>query len=72
MIPTNCIDKAEEEEGDNGGGGGGGGGDDDFDDNEDDRIAECRTLFTVPNVRCFFRSFVSISIFSLLWPILTY
>jgi hypothetical protein len=58
MIPTNCIDKADEDEGDNGGGGGSGY-DDDFD--EDDRIAKCRTLFTMPNVRCLFRSAVSIN-----------
>jgi hypothetical protein len=56
-----------------GGGGGGDGGGDDVDNNEADRIAKCRTLFTTPKVRCFFRSGVSINnIFSLVWPVLTY
>jgi len=59
MLPTNCIDKADEDEGDNGGGGGG----DDVDGSEDDRTPKCRTLFTMPNVRCFFTSVVSINIF---------
>jgi len=56
-----------------GGGGGGVGGGDDVDNNEVDRIAKYRTLFTMPNVRCFFRSVVSINnIFSLVWSVLTY
>jgi hypothetical protein len=56
MIPKNCIDN--EDEGD-------GGGNDD-DDDEDDRIAKCRTLFTMPNVLCFCMSVVSINnLFSL-------
>jgi hypothetical protein len=62
MIPTNCIDKADEDECDIVGGDGGSG-DDDVDGNEDDRTAKCRKLFTMTNVRCFFTSVVSINIF---------